>query len=354
MFSNKRKYRLYWTLQIGGWSFYAFLHILLLFLDKGLIGLKLTSILLTAGYFLVTTHLFRYLVLRMGWLNYRMTSLIPSILLSTVILGITNYAFEIGISYLLHTLTPQDLAPFIILAYVIGAMAWYMLWSAVYFLYHYVEKTNSSLKYEAALFEIELNQLKSQLNPHFIFNALNSIRALIDEDPGKSKMAITQLSNILRNSLVTNRRKLIELQDELRTVKDYLALESIRFEERLSVELNVEPQAESYLVPPLMIQTLIENCIKHGISKLTRGGLISLDAFIDDRGDLLIEIRNSGQFANGSAQDTTGYGLENTRRRLNLLFGDKATLEIGNENAVNVLTRLHIPQTSIYESIDHR
>jgi LytS/YehU family sensor histidine kinase len=217
-----------------------------------------------------------------------------------------------------------------------------------------VEKTNASLKYEAAIFEIELNQLKSQLNPHFIFNALNSIRALVDEDPDKSKTAITQLSNILRNSLVVNRRKLIDLKDEIKTVMDYLALESVRFEERLSVFYNIDPATTSCQVPPLMLQTLVENGIKHGISKLTYGGQIRISARINEDNNLEIEIRNSGQFSGNGSSGTTGLGIENTRRRLDLLYGSRSQFQIRNEDDATVLTRIIIPQSVMYESIDRR
>ena len=133
------------------------------------------------------------------------------------------------------------------------------------------------------MIEIELNNLKSQLNPHFIFNALNSIRALVDENPLKSKQAINQLSNILRNSLASDKKGLTKFEDELKIVKDYLGLESIRFEERLKTEFDIHPESQKFLVPPLMIQTLVENGIKHGISKLTPGGVIQLKTFVDEQ-----------------------------------------------------------------------
>ena len=129
------------------------------------------------------------------------------------------------------------------------------------------------------MIEIELNNLKSQLNPHFIFNALNSIRALVDENPSKSKQAINQLSNILRNSLASDKKGLTKFEDELKIVKDYLGLESIRFEERLKTEFDIHPDSQKFLVPPLMIQTLVENGIKHGISKLTAGRCYSAENF---------------------------------------------------------------------------
>ena len=353
MFGSRSKTKIYWTLQLGGWSFYALVHILLLFLEKDqrFLWIKIISILLYSGYCLVATHSYRIAVIRLRWLDIRIGRLIPRVLFSTLLLGITNEGIDIGIKYIFGI--PQDLELYEMIAFIIGAMAWYLIWASVYFLYHYIEKINQSLKYEAAAYEIELNQLKSQLNPHFIFNALNSIRALIDEDPRKSKTAITQLSNILRNSLISNRRKLVELKDEINTVRDYLALESIRFEERLKVTIDVNPQVLSIQLPPLMIQTLVENGIKHGISKLTLGGEISVHAFLNHENQLQIDIRNSGQLVNRQSNNDSGYGLENTRRRLNLLFDNKASFSVENENSDTVLTQIIIPQTVVYESINN-
>src|SRR5690606_5122792 len=137
----------------------------------------------------------------------------------------------------------------------------FFLWFVLYFSYHYFDQYNKSLKYEASMVQIELNNLKSQLNPHFIFNALNSIRALVDENPEKSKQAINQLSNILRNSLATDKKRLTKFGDELKIVRDYLGLENIRFEERLKTRFDIDPQSHRFNVPPLMIQTLVENGI---------------------------------------------------------------------------------------------
>ena len=200
--------------------------------------------------------------------------------------------------------------------------------------------------------EIELNNLKSQLNPHFIFNALNSIRALVDENPKKSKHSITQLSNILRNSLLSDKRKLTTFNEELRMVKDYLGLETIRFEERLKTTFEIHPDSNMFLVPPLMLQTLVENGVKHGISKLKEGGEISLKtSFTEEK--FIIQIRNSGNYKlNGSSKSRPGLGLKNTKHRLELLFGESASVEIRNESPNVVLTELKIPQYN-YESTDY-
>jgi len=149
----------------------------------------------------------------MAWIT-----LIPRLILSAFGLGVINST----INYLLLAREISGTVSQYV-ALIIISMILYLLWLIIYFMVYYFESYRLSLKREAALHEIELNNLKSQLNPHFIFNALNSIRALVDEDPDKSKSAITQLSNILRNLLTLDKSQLIDLEDEMSTVKDYLA-----------------------------------------------------------------------------------------------------------------------------------
>jgi LytS/YehU family sensor histidine kinase len=283
-------------------------------------------------------------VLKNNWLELSLIQLLPRVLLFSLVLGISNYLVHIIGSTLLETINLEsDLGLTAMLGNLIYSLVFYIIWAAIYFIFHYFERYNASLKYDAIIYEIELNKLKSQLNPHFIFNALNSIRALVDEDPLKSKRAITQLSNILRNSLIMNKRKLIDFSDEIKTVKDYLDLEAIRLEERLNVNIDISPDADSYQIPPLMIQTLVENGIKHGVATLTKGGNISLKAW-QEEDQLRIQIRNSGQYTNGSGKNNSGYGIENTEQRLNLIFGKSATFKIENENNKTVLTEINIPQ----------
>ena len=134
----------------------------------------------------------------------------------------------------------------------------------------------------------------------------------------------------------------MKFEDELKIVKDYLGLESIRFEERLKTEFEIDPESRDFLVPPLMIQTLVENGIKHGISQLTAGGMIQMKTAVrNDR--LNIQIRNSGQYLNGARRNSQGLGLENTKQRLKLIYGDKASFRILTENDTFVLTEIEIP-----------
>ena len=338
------KRQAYWILQLFGWTAWALFNIFLLFFAEIATLNQSVVIFILSGYYLLSTHFLRYVILKNNWLDLSLIQLLPRVLLFSLVLGISNYLVHIICSTLLETINIEnDLDLMLMLGNLIYSVVAYVIWAAIYFIFHYFERYNASLKYDAIIYEIELNKLKSQLNPHFIFNALNSIRALVDEDPLKSKRAITQLSNILRNSLIMNKRKLIDFNDEIKTVKDYLDLEAIRLEERLKIEIDISPEADSYQIPPLMIQTLVENGIKHGVATLTKGGQISLKAW-QEEDQLKIQIRNSGQYVNGAGKNTTGYGIENTEQRLNLIFGKSASFNIGNENNQTVLTEIKIPQ----------
>ncbi len=341
MINNKE--RLYWVLQIGGWSFYASFQIIASVLASGTGSIdssRAIFFLYEALFCLIASHLYRYYINRWRWFSLGMARLILRVILSVYVMGLTMYFLRIPVSIPLGLFNASmAFDPMHIFGQSLFYAILFFLWSALYFIYNYFERYNKSLKLEATVKEIELNNLKAQLNPHFIFNAMNSIRALIDEDPLKSKQAITQLSNILRNSLATEKKGLTKFEDELKIVKDYLSLESIRFEERLKIEYDIAPGSSDFWVPPFMIQTLVENGIKHGISHLTAGGTVTVKTVIIDD-ELKIQIINSGRYINGRKG---GLGLSNTIQRLKLLYGDAAYLKISNEKNNSVLTEIKIP-----------
>lgn len=221
----------------------------------------------------------------------------------------------------------------------------FFVWNVFYFAYHYFSNFKraeiDNLRLEAAAKESELNSLKAQLNPHFMFNSMNSIRALVDENPVKAKQAVTQLSNILRNSLLMNKSKEIPMKEEMDLVKDYLDLEKIRYEERLSFEISIDPKTEHLMVPPLIIQGQVENAIKHGISKLEMGGKIKVSTKLYDS-TLLISVTNTGQL--NTERSATGLGFANSLQRLQLMYGKKAEIRISeNKNTETVETNIQIP-----------
>jgi two-component system, LytTR family, sensor kinase len=218
------------------------------------------------------------------------------------------------------------------------------IWLLIYIVYHYVEKNTNDqldrLRLESSVKELELKTIKSHINPHFIFNSLNSIRALVDENPARARTAITELSNILRSSMHAGKSETVPFEKELNIVKDYLALEHMRFEERLQIEFNIDKQTLAQPVPPMMLQTLVENGIKHGISKRINGGLVKITSqFKEDNLELIVQ--NSGQL-NGIV-NAEGFGIQSTEDRLNLLYHGKASFEIKNLNTETVQSKVSIP-----------
>ena len=338
------KAKIYWICQVVGWSLYALFNLFLFALGDGkLATAQIVGQFLLTAYFIFSTHMYRNLIVRWGWLRILSPRLIPRIILTIIILSISCFLFEL----LLHnslgiTVESGDSLGWIISQF-FGSLFLYFIWSLVYFVYHYFENYKSALQYQASINEIQLNKLKSQLNPHFIFNGLNSIRALIDENPKKAKMAVTQLSNILRNALGMNEKKLINFVEELRMVRDYLDLETVRYEERLQTILDIHPESYRFAVPPLMVQTLVENGIKHGIANLVDGGVLQLTTSVSND-EMKIEIRNSGQYNNGLQDKQAGYGIANTVQRLKLLYGDKAKFSIFNQDKDFVVAEVIIPE----------
>lgn len=218
------------------------------------------------------------------------------------------------------------------------------IWNLLYYTFHYVERTRrqevDTLKLQSLVKELELKTIKSHINPHFIFNALNSIRALVDENPSRARTAITELSNILRSSMQTEKLETVPLERELNIVKDYLALEKMRFEERLNIEMDIDEDTLEQQVPPMMLQTLVENAIKHGISKKVDGGTIRVSSdFVQNHHELVVQ--NTGQLH--SQKNENGFGVRSTQDRLNLLYQGKATFAIKNLDAEMVESRITMP-----------
>ena len=218
------------------------------------------------------------------------------------------------------------------------------IWMLIYIVYHYVEKNRKDqldrLRLENTVKELELKTIKSHINPHFIFNSLNSIRALVDENPNRARRAITELSNILRSSMQAEKSETVTLEREMDIVKDYLALEQMRFEERLKIEFEIDEDTLQQPVPPMMLQTLVENAIKHGISRQVKGGVVRVvAAFNNNHMELLVQ--NTGQLSTIINED--GFGIKSTQDRLNLMYQGKAVFDIRNMGTTMVESKVSLP-----------
>jgi hypothetical protein len=196
-----------------------------------------------------------------------------------------------------------------------------------------------------AVSEAELRALEAQINPHFLFNCLNSIRALVAENPVRAQDMITRLANIFRYNLHREPTHTVPLEAEVEVVSDYLALESVRFEDRLRVRLAISAGAGKTRIPSMLLQALVENALKHGIAPLPGGGDLLIRA--ENKSDAtVIEVENSGQMGTPDASEPGGVGLANTRERLRLLYGGRASLQLRNRDGGHVVATVSIPMNA--------
>jgi len=236
-----------------------------------------------------------------------------------------------------------------LLVSVIHALNWILLllfWGALYFsLRSFRERALGELR-EAqlaqALHLAELRLLKAQLNPHFLFNALNTVRALIAEDPSRAQEAVTHLARTLRYTLNSGQDELVSLERELAIVDDYLAIESLRLGDRLNVVRGIAPAARERQIPVMLLQTLVENAIKHGIAQLPQGGVLRIGADISDEG-LALTVENARPRTAAADLESDSIGLRNSAQRLQLLFGPDASLSLDVSEADRAVARVWIP-----------
>ncbi len=187
------------------------------------------------------------------------------------------------------------------------------------------EAERRQLQLEVLARDAELRALRAQIDPHFLYNSLNSINALTGSDPAGARRMCVLLGDFLRNTLKVGTRDRISLEDELLLTDGFLSIEQVRFGERLQVERSIDPAASKCLVPPLLLQPLVENAIAHGIARTLEGGVIRLDV-ARNNGRLSIAILNPKD-PDDIQRQTGGVGLENVRRRMETMFGTGARME---------------------------
>lgn len=342
---SKRK-KVYWICQISGWGIFALVNAIFISSVEQFAVKRTILLLLMCGFGVLLTHFYRATIKKYDWTSLPLKKIIPRVLLSSFAIGVLLYLFLFTTFLSSNVTTLDEYKSATTLVGVFNLSSVIFIWSLIYFSIHFFENYKKaeieSLIWEAAVKDFELKTLKSQLNPHFMFNALNSIRALIQIEPANAQTAVTKLSSILRYSLKIDRNETVPLHEEIQTVKDYLALEKIRFEERLNYNFLIDDKTLKMEIPPMMIQTLAENGIKHGVSKIQQGGEINIEAKVTEH-FLNIKIINSGKFDPEAFQNSTGFGIANTKHRLNLLYGEKAEFSINNLDECKVISEVKIP-----------
>lgn len=356
---QRAKERIYVMCQTFGWGSFILMQVVFSFLfrteeNPDVETTDLLNVVMVGLMGLVISHYSRVYVERWGLKEMGWRRLLPRMMGLAVMLStawtIVGFGWSFGI---MGEEFPQKYNPFGLMALsIVNGVIIYASWFLGYFAYHVYDRYNRSeierLRLAAVVKDAELRALKSQVNPHFIFNSLNSVRALIDEDPQRARSAVTQLANMLRYSLQSGAKETVSFEDELAVVNDYLALEQVRHEERLRLKLDVSPSALHRLVPPMLLQTLVENAVKYGVSTRPSGGEISIEATIEN-GDLVIAVRNPGQLkviTNDRSRRSTGLGLRNALDRLRLLCGDTASIDLRQSGADEVTATVVIPEAT--------
>lgn len=355
---DRAKERLYVICQAGSWLLILGLQFVFSYVtapgeraptEKAITNGALVSMMIAAGWLI--SHFARPLVHRWGWKQLSWRALIPRILgMAAAQSAVWNAVGYIYPYVILDLPIPEGtmVLPLLVAGWINGTLV-FTGWWCVYFFYHMSDRFNrlqiEQLRLATEVKDAELRALKSQVNPHFMFNALNSVRALIDEDPARARLAVTQLANLLRYSLQSAQAESVPFEDELRVVNDYLALEQVRHEERLKLRLDIAPDTLGMSVPPLILQTLVENAVKYGISPRPEGGVIEIIARCE-AGQLRLRVTNPGELdapAKADAPNSTGLGLKNAASRLRLFFGERATLQVRSEQPSLVVAEVSVP-----------
>jgi hypothetical protein len=342
---------LYWKCQLIGWSVAALYWGYAGYSPRGFNwALGVLQFSTDVCLYIFVTHLYRNFALSRGWQNLGLNKLLPRLVPAILVLG-TVYLLVtvVKIYYIRLWLQPNLSKPFGEFfdfyrdGILVAGIRLMSIWLLAYHLYHYAQREISIAQENARLALItrdaQLNNLSAQLNPHFLFNSLNNIKALISDDPKSARRAVDLLSELLRNSLYHGDKQLITVKEELGLAGDYLELEKLRFEERLQYHIEVDDTLLNIALPRLSIQTLTENAVKHGIGKQKNGGLIRI-VILKANGYLNISVSNPGTLT--PARELQGLGLKNLNERLQLHYQNEAAFDM-NETGGTVSATIKIP-----------
>lgn len=339
---------IYWRCQLIGWGLVSLFWLYTSFIRDGFQWYySLINYFLDVGFCIGLTHVYRSLAKEGEWGQLDMKSLfwkvVPALLiLSFLFMLIANFKWSAFVYFLegqnrfLQNLWVWN-------PVLITGLRHMSIWLLGYHLYHFYQREVQTTKINAQLSLIakqaQFDNLSAQLNPHFLFNSLNSIKSLILENPKIARRAVDLLSDLLRSSLYEKRNTTISLEEEIALVKDYIELEKLRFEERLSVKFEIDEKLHKTRVLPFSIQLLVENALKHGIDKQMEGGLLSISVQ-EIGGHIEINIHNPGQLNN---ENRTGLGLKNLSDRLQLQYKGEAYFNIEEKLDNTVLASLILP-----------
>lgn len=301
------------------------------------------SLLPTSIGFVITT-IYRYIVKELDWRNWKLKKTIVFLFGSTIILAST---FMLTIYLIISVFFGSEeltIAAFFSNMFIFTLII--LTWNLIYFTIHYFNNWTQAevekWKLAAEIKDAQLGSLKSQIKPHFVFNTINNIRSLILEDKEKAREMLLNFSDLFRYALKNSDQSKAKLEDEIEIVKQYLELVSIQYEDKLQYSISVDEGMEAVLMPPMMLQLLVENAVKHGISQFKEGGSIIVDVKQLDE-EINIRVKNTGNFnTTSSLGDQLGVGLKNIRKRLELIYNGEASIAM-DEVGDKVVASIKIP-----------
>ncbi|WP_210486787.1 sensor histidine kinase [Rufibacter aurantiacus] len=348
-----RQQKWYWVCQAIGWTCYLFIGLLMSFLFfKKQAGMYAVQFVGTAMFF-GTTHLQRHLHRKHRWLELPLGKMVLLVLAYNAVASITCQLLVCLFMLSIGMFTLKEFSFGYLVMYSANGLVILSFWSTIYFAFQAIqrwkEKEVEAWKLQLSLKEAELQAIRSQLNPHFLFNSLNNIRSLVLVDQTKAREMITRLSAMMRYVIGYNRNNLVSVAEELGFLDHYVALEKIHFEDKLHFSSQVEASVKNAAIPPLGIQLLVENAIKHGIGTQAKGGKIQLSLHRKN-GHLRVQVENTGILDASSA--STGIGLQRLLERVAHSLDQPGTFNLSQTSDNSVTATLTLPWKD-YENL-HR
>ena len=335
----------YWAFQASWWGLYAAIGLTINVINGGNVPNLIISHICFFVYSIGLTHVFRGQIDRQRLRHQSVIRTRLFMFAGVLVVSLIQTTLVISIDTTLNGVPEERWSPVALAGLGWGMYVGTLIWTMIYM--RITEKhaqQQREIQMQLAVRAAELRALEAQINPHFLFNCLNSIRGLVVEDPPKAQDMITRFAALLRYNLNRDRQHTVPFPEEAEIVADYLALESVRFEGRLRVQVTVDPEARAMQVPPMILQALVENALKHGIARRPEGGDVEIRASASN-GKLVLQVTNSGELGPAKPADTQ-LGLKNIRERLQLLYGDRASLSLQNENGI-VVAKVEIPAISL-------
>ena len=334
----------FWIAQIVGWTIMGGSNLVVQILAGLPFELLMCNSLIpiTSGFIL--TSIYRYIIRRWDWRKWSLRKTIMFLIGSTIILALA-FMLSIFVVYeLFFEPVSLNLASFLgnMFIFTLIILTWNLIYFSVHYFNNWTQAEVDKWKLSVEMKDAQLGSLKSQIKPHFVFNTINNIRSLILEDKEKAREMLLNFSDLFRYALKNTEHSKVALKEELEIVNQYLELISIQYEDKLKYKIEVDAGLEEVLIPPMMLQLLVENAVKHGISQFKEGGSILIE--VSNKNHLVsIEVRNTGKLHPSiHLEDRLGVGLDNIERRLDLIYNGNASMTVS-ELEDQVVASIKIP-----------